>query len=192
MNIAYVRSSSEQQNNEYQITALEKYDIGKWFVEKKSGRNTEREQLQEMLDYVREGDTVHIYNLSRLARNTKDLLNIIELLNSKSVNLISDKEAIDTHSITGKLLITVIGAVNEFMVDNQREAQMAGIAEAKKQGKYKGRKQKKINKEVWDECYTAYSKHEISKGEFAKRIGVTRPTLDKRLAEYNNGTIIFS
>ena len=77
-----------------------------------------------MLDFVREGDTIYIYNLSRLARNVKDLLEIVERLNAKGVGLVSDKEAIDTQSITGKLLLTIVSAVNEFMIDNQRESQL--------------------------------------------------------------------
>lgn len=192
MKVGYVRSSTEEQNNEYQMTALEQYGIEKWFIEKKSGRNMEREQLSAMLDFVREGDTVYIYNLSRMARNTKDLLTIIETLNQKGVNLVSSKENIDTQSITGKLLITVVGAVNEFMVDTQREAQLMGIAEAKAKGKYKGGKPKKINKDIWAECMAKYERREISKGAFAKALGISRPTLDRRLEEYNAGIDIFT
>ena len=194
MRVFYVRSSSATQNNEYQISALKKYETedSKWFIEKKSGRNTNREQLQAMLDFVREGDTIYIYNLSRLARNVKDLLEIVERFNAKGVGLVSDKEAIDTQSITGKLLLTIISAVNEFMIDNQRESQLEGIAEAKAKGKYKGGKPKKVRREIWEDCYSKYQRHEISKGEFARAIGVSRPTLDKRLEEYNNGVDIFN
>lgn len=86
MNIAYVRVSSVDQNEARQREALIKYNIEKWYVEKVSGKNTNRVQLQAMLEFAREGDTIYIHDLSRLARNTVDLLKIVELLKrSKSI-----------------------------------------------------------------------------------------------------------
>ena len=78
MNIAYVRVSTVEQNEARQIEALEKYDIGKWFVEKVSAKDTNRPQLQEMLEYTREGDTIYRHDFSRIARSTNDLLDIVE------------------------------------------------------------------------------------------------------------------
>ena len=88
-NIAYVRVSTVDQNEARQLEALEKYNIDKWFTEKISGKNTNRPQLQAMLDYVRQGDTVYIHEFSRLARSTKDLLDIIEQLQNKGVEQIA-------------------------------------------------------------------------------------------------------
>ena len=79
-NIAYVRVSTVEQNEARQVEALQKYNIDKWFTEKISAKDTNRPQLQAMLEYVREGDTIHIHDFSRLARNTKDLLEIVEKL----------------------------------------------------------------------------------------------------------------
>lgn len=73
MNVAYVRASTEEQNETRQVGALEKQSIEKWFIEKISGKDTNQPQLQAMLDFVREGDTVYVHNFSRLARSTKDL-----------------------------------------------------------------------------------------------------------------------
>ena len=79
MRVAYVRVSTVEQNEERQIESLNKYDIEKWYTEKVSGKNTNRPKLLEMLDFVREGDTIYIHDFSRLARSTKDLLYIIKL-----------------------------------------------------------------------------------------------------------------
>ena len=76
--VAYIRVSTAEQNEARQIEALEKYGIEKWFEEKVSGKSADRPELQKMLEYVREGDTVYIHDFSRLARNTKDLLEIVE------------------------------------------------------------------------------------------------------------------
>ena len=118
MKVAYVRVSTAEQNEARQLEALEKFGIDKWYTEKVSGKNTNRPKLQEMLDFVREGDTVYIHDFSRLARSTKDLLDIVELLNAKKVNLVSNKENLDSSTPTGKLMLTMIGAINEFERQN--------------------------------------------------------------------------
>ena len=100
----------------------------------------ERPELVAMLEFAREGDNIYIHDLSRLARSTADLLKIVELLNEKKINLISNKESIDTSTATGKLMLTMIGAINEFERQNLKERQAEGIEIAKNKGKYKGRK----------------------------------------------------
>lgn len=114
MKVAYVRVSTEEQNEARQIEALKRHSIEKWFTEKISGKSMDKPQLQAMLDYVREGDTVYIHDFSRLARSTKDLLEIVERLQSKGVHLVSNKENLDTGTPTGKLMLTMIAAINEF------------------------------------------------------------------------------
>ena len=83
MRIAYVRCSTAEQNEARQVEALEKYGIERWYTEKISGKDANRPKLQEMLEYVRDGDTIHIHDLSRLARSTADLLVIVDLLAKK-------------------------------------------------------------------------------------------------------------
>ena len=191
MKCAYVRVSTAEQHEARQVEALEKYGIDKWFTEKVSGKTRHRPQLEMLLDFVREGDTIYVHDFSRLARNTKDLLEIIEELQRKGVTLISNKENLDTSTPTGKLMVTMIAAINEFELDNLHERQREGIEIAKRKGKYAGRKKIKVNKEAWESCRSRYYSRTLSKSKWAKELGISRPTLDKLIEEYNNGIDIF-
>ena len=182
-NIGYVRVSSADQHEARQVESLKKYDIDKWFSEKVSGKNvTDRVQLQAMLDWVREGDTVYVHDFSRLARSTKDLLSITEQLSEKKVHLVSLKENLDTSTPTGKLMLTMIAAINEFERQNLLERQAEGIAIAKKAGKYKGRK--RIEIKDFSRYYDAYMQRKLSKSGIAKKLGVSRPTVDRLIREH--------
>lgn len=152
-NVAYIRVSTEEQNYESQMEAMKDLEFAKVFTEKRSAKDTNRPELQNMLDYVREDDTVYVKDFSRLARSTKDLLNIIDILETKKVKLISIKEKLDTSTPAGKLMVTMLGAIYEFERANLLERQKDGIAVAKKEGRYKGRK--KIQKpDNWQEVYS--------------------------------------
>ncbi|MGG7146300.1 recombinase family protein [Clostridium butyricum] len=186
MNIGYVRVSTVEQNEARQLEGLNKYNIDRWFKEKVSGKDTNRPQLQAMLDFAREGDTIYIWDFSRLSRSVKDLLEIVEILQKKNVHLVSVKENLDTSTATGKLMLTMIGAINEFERTNLLERQREGIAIAKREGKYKGRKEIKIDENIFNEQYERYKNRDINKCEFAKRLNVSRPTLDKLIKEYEN------
>ena len=187
MNIAYVRVSTVEQNEARQLEALEKHNIDKWFTEKVSAKNTDRPQLQAMIDFAREGDTIYIHDFSRLARSTADLLKLVEQLTAKGVHLISGKENIDTSTPTGKLMLTMIGAINEFERTNLLERQREGIAIAKREGKYKGRKPADVPD--FEKHYQRYKAREISKVELAKELDIARPTLDKLINEYESGSV---
>ena len=183
MRVAYVRVSTVEQNESRQIEALEKHDIEKWFTEKVSGKDTNRPELQAMLDFVREGDTIYIHDFSRLARSTKDLLEIVDQLTAKGVHLVSNKENIDSSTPTGKLMLTMIGAIAEFERQNLLERQAEGIAIAKREGKFKGRQVKKINDQVFAKYYADYKLRKINKTQLAAALEISRPTLDKLLKE---------
>ena len=160
-NFAYIRVSTEEQNYESQMEAMKDLEFAKVFTEKRSAKDTNRPELQNMLDYVREGDTVYVKDFSRLARSTKDLLNIIDILETKKVKLISIKEKLDTSTPAGKLMVTMLGAIYEFERANLLERQKDGIAVAKKEGRYKGRK--KIQKpDNWQEVYSDWSCRKIT------------------------------
>lgn len=180
--IAYIRVSTIEQNEARQRESLSKYSIDKWFLDKVSAKDTNRPQLQAMLDYAREGDTVYIHDFSRLARSTADLLQLVQQLQDKGIHLVSVKESIDTNTPTGRLMLTMIAAINQFERENLLERQREGIAIAKEQGKYKGRKQ--IIIEDFAEKYELYKNRQIrSKAELAKQLGISRPTLDKMITE---------
>lgn len=180
--IAYVRVSTQEQNEARQREALAARGIDKWFIEKASGKNTNRPEFQRMMEWVREGDTIYIHDLSRIARSTKDLLELLDMLDVKGVALVSDKESIDTSTATGKLIITVIAAINEFERANLLERQREGIAIAKRQGKYKGRKPTTVPD--LSRHYDRYQRREISKAALARELGISRPTLDKMFTAY--------
>ena len=183
MRVAYVRVSTVEQNEARQLEALQKYDIEKWFTEKVSGKDANRPQLQAMLEFVREGDTVYIHDFSRLARSTKDLLGIVEQLKEKGVTLVSNKENLDTNTPTGKLMLTMIAAINEFERENMLERQREGIAEAVKAGKYKGRKEVNVDEDTFIELMSKYKRRQLTKTQVAEQLGVSRPTLDKLIKQ---------
>ena len=183
MKVAYIRVSTAEQNEARQVEALEKFGIERKYIEKVSGKDTNRPKLQEMLDFVREGDTVYVHDFSRLARSTKDLLDIVELLKAKNVNLVSNKENIDSSTPTGKLMLTMIGAIAEFERQNLLERQREGIEIAKREGKFKGGQVKKIDEQEFNKAYQLYKTREITKKDFAERLRISRPTLDKLLKD---------
>lgn len=185
MKIGYVRVSTVEQNEARQIEGLQKYGIDKWYIEKVSGKNTNRAKLQEMISALQSGDTVYIHDFSRLARSTSDLLKMVEELNSRGIHLVSNKENIDTSTPTGKLMLTMIGAINEFERTNMLERQKEGIAIAKRENKYKncGRKKKELDGE-YESLIQSYVDGEISKVQLAVMMNVSRPTLNRILKEY--------
>ena len=140
--IGYARVSTEEQSEARQLHSFEGYTekIKKIFIDKMSGKDTKRPQLQAMLDYVREGDVVVVSDFSRLARSTRDMLQIVQELTNKGVGLISLKENIDTDTPQGRFMLTVFAALAELERETILQRQREGIAIAKQQGKYKGRK----------------------------------------------------
>lgn len=189
MNIAYVRVSTEEQNEQRQIEALEKFNIEKWFKEKVSGKNTDRAELKNMIEFARDGDTIYVLDFSRLARSTIDLLSLVDQLNKKNIHLVSIKENVDSSTPTGKLMLTMIGAIAEFERANILERQREGIEIAKREGKYVGRQPAKVNKELFETTYEQYITRKLNKIQFAAKVNVTRPTLDKLIKAYENKTI---
>ena len=183
--IAYIRVSTVEQNTDSQKALLEKYNIDMPFEEKVSGKNREdRTELKAMLNYVRKGDTVYVKDLSRLARNTKDLLDIVALLEEKGVTLFSIKENIDTSTHIGKLMLTFLGAIYQFERDNLLERQKDGIAIAKMKGKYKGRK--KVPKpDNFSEIYKKWRNREITSIGAIRSLGISEYAFYKFVREEN-------
>ena len=184
MVVSYIRVSSDAQNWEMQKTSVESYKPERIFEEKISGKNLERPQLQEMLNFVREGDQIVIYNFSRISRSLSDLLKILDLLLEKKVSLTSVKEniTISDNDKTARFFVSILGCVSEFERQCILERQADGIKEAKKRGVYKGRKPIEVSD--FDVHYQDYMSRKISKGRLAKKLGISRPTLNKLFAEY--------
>lgn len=182
MKIGYVRVSTVEQNEARQVEALNKLGVQKIYIEKKSGKNLDRPVLQEMLDFIREGDTVYVHDLSRISRSLTDLLNLVELLQKKKVHFISNKEQVDTTTPTGRLFLSIVGAINEFERTNLLERQREGIAIAKRVGKYKGRKPRQLDNIA--ELYDMWIRRDKSKAEIARDYQISRPTLDRLFKEY--------
>ena len=177
MNIAYVRVSTVEQNIERQTAALKPYHIDKWFIEKVSGKDTNRPKLKELLNFVREGDTVYVVDWSRLSRSVVDLLKIIELLDKTGCQLISLKEQFNTKTPTGKLMLNLISAINQFERENLLLRQKEGIAVAKEKGLYKGRKPKEFDQQYLNEVLQAVRNKSITVVKASELLGVSRATV---------------
>ena len=179
MNVGYIRVSTVDQNEARQLEALEKCNIEKYFTEKVSGKNTDRPEFQKMMEFVREGDSIYVLDFSRLSRSTADLLKIVDQLKDKGVRLISLKESLDTDTPQGKLMLTMIAAINEFERQNLLERQREGIDIAKREGRYKGRKPKNLIE--FDEVYAAWKSGEVTAVEACKTLGISRSSFYQRV-----------
>ena len=186
-NVAYVRVSTIEQNEGRQKEALQNYKIDKWFVEKISGKNTDRPKLQEMLEYIREDDTVYVEEFSRLGRSTADLLSIVQQIENTGAKFVSIKENFDTKTPAGKLQMTMLAAISEFERDMILERQREGIALAKREGKYKGRK--RISVPDIGKYYDRYMTRKSNKTQLAAELGISRNTLDRLFEEYEKETV---
>lgn len=184
MKIGYQRVSTVIQREARQEKALEEYGVERLYLDKASGKNAERPQLKEMLSYVREGDCVVVESISRIARNTKDLLCILEDLEKKKVAFISLKENIDTTTPAGRFMITVFGACaeleREYIVDRTRE----GVAIAKSQGKMKGKQPMKLDKDKFMAVCKRWRAGEITAVKAMEILEVKPNTFYRRVREW--------
>lgn len=145
MRIGYVRVSSLDQNPDRQIADLKAQQVEKIFMDKISGKNTDRPELQNMLSFIREGDTLIVHSLDRLARNLSDLLTMVQDLTGRGVSVIFMNERLSFEagadaSPNSKLMLSMIGAFAEFERSMIKRRQQEGIALAKERGVYTGRK----------------------------------------------------
>lgn len=185
MRVGYCRVSTAEQNVARQEELMRELEVEKVYIDKASGKSTaQREALMEMLAYLREGDVLIVSEISRLARNTRDLLEIMELLEEKKVQFISKKEAIDTSTPQGKFMLTVFGAQAEleraFILQRQKE----GIEIAKREGKYLGRKPIKVDEVLLRKRYPDWKEGKITARAFMKELGLKPATFYRRIKEY--------
>ena len=182
MNIGYIRVSTEEQNTARQEVLLHELGVDEVFIDKASGKSTDRPELRRMMEYVRKGDTVIVESISRFARNTRDLLDLVEQLTAKEVEFVSKKEAIDTTTPTGKFMLTVFAAVAELEREYILQRQREGIAIAKKQGKYTGRKPLPVP-DNFEETIARWKRGEITAAEAMRRTGLKPNTFYRRLRQ---------
>lgn len=175
----YIRVSSKEQNLARQQVEMQKLNLAYIFEEKASGKNVDRPELQKMLSILSEGDTVVVLSIDRLARNTKDLLELVDLFKKKGINFISLKENIDTSTPTGMFIITILGALSELEREYIRERQRQGIAIAKTQKKYKGRRERKIPN--FEEMTKRVRSGNMSVEEASKLLCISRSTYYRKL-----------
>ena len=182
--VGYIRVSSESQNTDRQLDGI---NLDKTFIEKISGSKKNRPELNRLIEYVRDGDTVVVHSLDRLARDLSNLISIVEMLNKKGVTLKSLKENLtfnDSNNSLDKFLLHILGAVAEFQRALLKEAQKEGIRKAKQKGMYKGRKpaltpaQVEELKEIAQQKYTSLeSWKKTSWQDVADKFNVSRKTI---------------
>lgn len=179
--IKYIRVSSDGQNTARQETDAAQYD--KIFIEKASGKDTGRPELQRMMEYVRDGDTVEVESYSRFARSTKDLLNLIGQLDEKGVAFISQKEAIDTSTPQGRLMLTIFAGLAQFEREQLLQRQAEGIAIAKAEGKYKGRQPIKVDEKAFADVYRRWKNGEMTARAAMEKLNLKANTFYRRVRE---------
>lgn len=177
MRVAYERVSTAGQSTLRQDVMMQEHQIEKVFTEKISGKDRNRPELQKMLDFVREGDTVIIESISRLARSTRDFLNILDELEKKHVALISLKEDINTSTPTGRFLVSIFAALAQLEREQILTRQKEGIAAQKAAGTYTGgRPRVKIDQKLMKDVMQRWKAGEISAVKAMKELNITKGT----------------
>jgi len=187
MKIGYIRVSTQEQNTIRQEVLMESLGVDEVYIDRMSGKNANRPELQKMMEYVRRGDTVIVESISRFARNTRDLLDLVERLTAKGVEFVSKKEAIDTTTPTGKFMLTIFGAVAELEREYILQRQREGIAIAKEQGKYTGRKAKQPPD--FDRVVGQWRRGEITAVEAMRTLKMSKTTFYRRVQQTANRSV---
>lgn len=181
MKIGYIRISTLDQNTARQEVLMEALGVDEVYIDRMSGKSADRPEMRRMLEYVRRGDTVVVESISRFARNTRDLLELVERLTEKGVEFVSQKEAIDTTTPTGKFMLTVFGAVAELEREYILQRQREGIAIARERGIYKGRKP--IDRPEFQQVVALWRKGGITAVEAMKRLDLKSSTFYRKVRQ---------
>ena len=187
MKLLYCRVSTAEQCELRQTElakelGIEEKDI---FLDKQSGKNTERKELNRLLEFCREGDIVYTESISRIARNTKDLLQIVEQLNQKQVEFVSLKESIDTSTPQGKFMLTVFGAMAELERECILQRQQEGIAIARTFNRYQGKQPMKIDRDNFEKVCAEWRKGNKTATQCMKELNLKPNTFYRRVKEWN-------
>ena len=177
--IGYARVSTLDQNLERQLDMLKQYGVDHIFQEKMSGTKRDRPELNKILAHVTMGDTIVVESLSRLGRSTKDLIELVELLGQKQVQLVSLKESIDTSTPTGKLLFTLMSAMAQFERDVIAERTQEGLKAARARGRKGGRP--RCDSRKLQQAIKLYDTGQHSVKEIEELTGIKKATLYRAL-----------
>jgi len=188
MIFGYARVSTQDQNLDLQIDALKQYGVDQIFQEKMTGTKRERPQLDEMLKYLRKGDTVVVWKLDRIGRSTKHLVDLINEFGEKGINFVSLKDGIDTSTATGKLVFTIFAGLAEFERDMISERTKAGLESAIARGRKGGRPRKDEDKV--NLALKMYDSKQYSITEITKATGVSKTTLYRYIKKRNNAKAV--
>lgn len=182
MKVGYARVSTVDQDYTIQEETLGAAGCEKVFVEKKSGTSRSgRSALQEAIEFVREGDSLVVTRIDRLARSMRDLQNLVHELQEKKVELKATEQPIDTSSAAGKCFLDMLGVFAEFETNLRKERQREGIEKAKKEGKYKGRKSV-LTPEIVERIREGHQSG-ANKNRLAEELGISRATLFRAIRE---------
>lgn len=181
MKIGYVRVSTVEQNSARQEVLMQELGVDQVYIDRMSGKSMDRPELKRMMSFVREGDMVVVESISRFARNTRDLLELVEQLTAKRVDFVSKKEAIDTTTPSGKFMLTIFGAVAELEREYILQRQREGIAIAKTNGVYKGRKP--IERPNFRQVVVKWKAGDITAVEAMKRLDMKPSTFYRKVKE---------
>lgn len=183
MRVGYVRCSTIEQNEARQLKMMEEQGAEKLFIDKASGKNTDRAAFKEMMAFVRADDIVIVESISRIARNTRDLLSIVSELTEKGVEFVSLKESIDTTTPQGRFMLTIFGALAELERESILERQREGIEIAKSEGKYKGRKPVDVDEKQFKEVCKRWREGKITATAAMNELGLKPNTFYRRVKE---------
>lgn len=187
MLVGYARVSTLDQNPALQIDALKGAGCEKLFVEKASGASRDRPELIGALDYVREGDTLVVWKLDRLARSLKQLIETVAMLEARGIGLRSLTESIDTTTAGGRLIFHIFGALAEFERTVIRERTKAGLSAARARGRVGGRPPK-LSVDDLKAAKALLGDPTITVADVAKRLGVSPATLYRHLPAARSAT----
>lgn len=184
----YVRVSSQGQNTARQDVLMEQLGVDRVFTDRLSGKSTERPQLQTMMEQLQSGDTVIVESISRFARNTKDLLILVDQLTEKGVDFASKKEGFDTNTPAGRLMLTMFGAIAEleraYILDRQREGMEIKRAEGAYSGEnHKGRTRASVKATRFEELYQLYTSGLTTQKQAAVELKISKENVSRRFAE---------
>lgn len=184
MKAGYIGVSTAEQNMGRQEILMREFGVEKVFIDKCSGKTANRPKLVEMMNFVRDGDTVVVSEIARFARSTKDLLNLIDQLTEKGVQFESQKEKTDTTTPAGKFMLTVFAVVSrlerEYILARQRE----GIEAKKARGEYKGRQPIAVDASQFEQEYCLWKSGQITAVTAMSHFGLKPNTFYRRVREY--------